>query len=391
MTTGERKTILYVNAVADLYGGSRALLDLIARLDTARYRPLVLVPSDGPLVKHLNECNVVTVTLPQLAIVRRKILHWRTFARFAVSSIVSVWQIVALIFRYRVHLVHTNVGIIFAPAVAAAICGVPHVWHVREFMNERPKLWAIYSRLIVALSSRVICTSTATRRQFESLLVRYGDTIQVICDGLDSRKFQLSDVVAQRREGRQSNVIITIGRISVGKGQRVLMRAYARVHANHPDWQLVIVGDSFPGNELDSVALHKLANELGIYDFVRFTGFVEDVRSLLSRSQIFVLPSVIPEGFGLVALEAMAMGVPVIAPRLGGPLDIIEDGVSGILVPPGDDNALSDAIEKLVSDPLRRQSMSIAGRKRCLGSFPVEQTAALVQDLYRTILTQSSV
>jgi glycosyltransferase involved in cell wall biosynthesis len=384
--------ILYANATADLYGASQSLLDLISHLDRRRYHPVVLLPSGGPLTSLLQAQDATIVIEPDLAVIRRGTLRGRKIPRLVASLLPSVWKCVGHIREHAVAVVHTNTAVILTPAVAARICGVPHVWHVRETFNEFPRSWALYSRLLIWLSSQTVCNSTDVKNQFGKLIMKYGKTIVTIPNGLDVERFDRvilrPELVRERYGLNKEALIVCIGRINSWKGQEVLIAAYSLIKDKIPPTKLLIVGDPFPGNEAYLSALHALVQKLGLEGNVVFTGFVEDIPSLLAACTLFVLPSTNPEPFGRVILEAMAMRVPVIATRAGGPLDIIQDGISGILVPARDELALADAIQEVMTRPPDAwKSLQDAARERVVRFFSAERTAGAIQEIYQSLLS----
>jgi glycosyltransferase involved in cell wall biosynthesis len=385
--------ILYANPTADLYGASQSLLDLIAHLDRRLYHAVVLVPSDGPLVPLLQAHDATIVIEPDLAVVRRGTVKGPSLFRLLTSLLPSVWKCVKHIRKHGTAVVHTNTALIVTPAIASRICGVPHVWHVRETFNEFPRLWAAYSRLIVWFSSCVVCNSTAVRNQFGKLLVKHKKSIVTILNGLDVERFDRAikkrESIVERFAPNKEALIVCIGRINSWKGQEILIASYSLIKDKLGPTKLLIVGDTYPGNEACLRDLRTLVHKLGLEADVVFTGFIGDIPSLLSACALFVLPSTNPEPFGRVILEAMAMRVPVIATNAGGPLDIIQDGVSGILVPPGDRRALAGAIQQVMTGPPERcVSMRESARERVIRCFSAESTTAAIESVYRSLLTK---
>jgi glycosyltransferase involved in cell wall biosynthesis len=161
-----------------------------------------------------------------------------------------------------------------------------------------------------------------------------------------------------------------VGRITPWKGQHVFIEAFARAFADG-DERGLIVGDALfadsGGPEAAYAAgLRHQAEHLGVADRLTFTGFVDDVPSLLATVDLVVHASVEPEPFGLVVIEAMAAGRALIASAAGGPLEIVDDGVDGVLVAPGDVAALADAMRALADDPDRRAALGAAARRAIL-------------------------
>jgi len=186
--------------------------------------------------------------------------------------------------------------------------------------------------------------------------------------------------------GTREHLVACVGRIGRGKGQQCLLRAYALARAKIGPSKLFIVGDAFPGNESVLQSLLDLVGELDLRGEVIFTGFVEDVASVLGAADTFVMPSTVPEGYGMVLLEAMAAGVPLITTNAGGPLDIIGDSECGLFVPPGDEQALAAAICRLAADEEMRARFRRAGRTRVETISSPRIVAERVQAVYRGLL-----
>jgi glycosyltransferase involved in cell wall biosynthesis len=159
--------------------------------------------------------------------------------------------------------------------------------------------------------------------------------------------------------------VVFAGRIVQPKGAEVLVRA-----AREVDAEFVICGD---GRELPS--LRRLAHELGIEERISFRGWLAaaDLAVELANASLVAIPSLWPEPFGLVGIETLAAGRPVVASATGGVSDWLEDGVSGVLVRPGDVGALSLALNELLTDPARQQAMGAAGRETVAKRFSREQ------------------
>jgi glycosyltransferase involved in cell wall biosynthesis len=148
----------------------------------------------------------------------------------------------------------------------------------------------------------------------------------------------------------------------------------------------LIVGDSVSQAYRDGLEAYAAA--LGLGQRVVFTGFRRDVPALLSAVSVSVLPS-LSEGLSNVVLEAMAAGVPVVATSVGGTPEIVDDGVTGLLVPPRDAGALADAISSLLTDPARRQTIGEAGRRRVEERFSLEAMVLATEQLYERLLREA--
>ena len=159
-------------------------------------------------------------------------------------------------------------------------------------------------------------------------------------------------------------VVGTVGRIKKDKGQTYLLEVVKKLMDVYPNVKFVISGDVFQGQDHFSDELKERITDLGLEDSVLLTGFCEDTAELLGSFDIFVSPAIVPEGFGLSILEAMAVGKPVVATALGGPMELVEHNVTGFLTPANDSDGMLRSILKLAEDGNLRNSMGRAGRRR---------------------------
>ncbi len=174
--------------------------------------------------------------------------------------------------------------------------------------------------------------------------------------------------------------LLCVGRLIPIKGHLVLLRALAQARARVPGLVLDVAGRG----PLEP-ALKAYAKELGVADAVRFLGFVSPVQTAIENAAIVVVPS-LGEGFGMVALEAMERERPVIASSVGGLPEIVADGVTGLVVPSADAEALADAIVALADDLTRAAEMGRAGRERALAEFTPERCVERIEALYARAL-----
>jgi glycosyltransferase involved in cell wall biosynthesis len=178
-------------------------------------------------------------------------------------------------------------------------------------------------------------------------------------------------------------VVACVGRIKVHrKGQEVLVEAAAILKERGVRLKVVIIGAVFPGNESSMDILKKMVRESALEDIVIFTGELEDVKPAYAAMDVLVMPSALPEPLGDVMMEAMAMKVPVIASNIGGPLEVVQEGVNGFLVPASDPEALADKIEVLMKDPKLRERMGEGGPARVMELFYIGDMTRKIEELY---------
>jgi phosphatidylinositol alpha-1,6-mannosyltransferase len=189
-------------------------------------------------------------------------------------------------------------------------------------------------------------------------------------------------------ENHSPPTLLTVGRLSERyKGHDVVLRALPLVMAGVPDARWVVVGEGPLRAELEARAA-----AYGVRDRVHFTGQVPDVErdGWFRRAQVFVMPARAPvagagEGFGIVFLEANLHGLPVVAGGVGGALDAVVDGVTGILVDPTDHVAVADAVVDLLRDPEKARSMGASGAARARQDFGWPEVAARVGAVLRSV------
>jgi glycosyltransferase involved in cell wall biosynthesis len=380
-----RFTVLYVHSSADLYGSDVALLNLVTRLpDTIR--PIVLLPEEGPLAERLRERTIDTTVFP-LAVPRRYYFHPMRVHRLLTllaEFLTCRQKMRRLIRRERVDIVHLNVSILLAPAWVARGCGKPILWHCREIFPQRG--W--WRRLLIGAAerwaTRIVCISNAVREQFHP-----SAKACVVFDAVVPEELETQDSAPVRRQLglRPGDLCVGIvGRLNDWKGQDVLIRAAPRILQQFPTAVFLVVGDVYKKNEAIRRDLQRLTEELGIRSRVLFTGFRTDVSRLLDVMDVFVLASKRPEPFGIVQLEAMMKGRPVVATDRGGPLDVVLEGETGFLVPPNDPESLATKIIELLENPGLRAAMGRKGRQRVLDLFTIDRQLRDVVAIYSAIV-----
>ncbi len=387
--------VLFVNHTAKLGGGELALRSMLRHLDPDRVAYEVLLLEDGPLAALLQPHSPVHL-LPLAGAVReaRKDtlggLNLRQLRQVA-GLVPYLWQLRSLIRSLGVDIVHTNsLKADILGGIAGLLAGKRVVWHVRDriaadYLPRR--VVQVFRRLVRIIPHAVITNSHAT---MESLLLptrssgvsrRKPRLAEVVHDGLD-----LSLVPRPANESQDAPIVGLVGRISPWKGQDIFLRAIQRIHADFPAVRFQVIGSPLFGEEVYASELRALCTELGLDGCVEFCGFVHDIPERMTRLSVVVHASVIDEPFGQVVIEGMAAGKPVIATRGGGVSEIVEDGVSGMLVPKKDVTALAEAMHTLLSDPPLCERLGAGGRRRVQQRFRIEFTAAKATDLYQRLM-----
>ena len=199
----------------------------------------------------------------------------------------------------------------------------------------------------------------------------------------------LQQALKQPRVEPAKPVVLYTGRIELNKGSLELLRSIDRVASQFPDVEYVVAGGRH--NSIDDRSLDGALGRNGTREHVRLLGHVpwQQLADCYRRASVFVMPSYY-ETFGISVIEAMAFGLPVVATSVGGLPEVVEDGVTGILVPPGNSEALADAIIRLLRDPDLRQRMGWAGQERVRAEFTVDQVVAQTLAVYESVVRKQS-
>ncbi len=377
--------VLYVNSSASGYGGEICLLEMAVRLAARGFEPLVILPEEGVLTEKLREKGISFRVMP-LAVVDRRIIRPAGFAKFCRHFIPSVITLRRVIRKEKIALVHSNTSIVLSGAIAAKSAGVPHIWHIREIFESRLGVFAYcLKRFNAVFSDRIICISQAVGQGFRGCAVRPA----LVYDGIDPESWNSEKTPGKCLEkfgvAPGEPTVLMVGRINRWKGQDVFIRAAGLVAARFPRAKFLIAGDY--RREYAGVAgeLFRMVAEHQLGERVVFTGYLDrvEVRDVMASADIIVHASKQAEPFGTVVTEAMALGKPVVATAAGGPVETVRDGVTGILVPPGDFRAMAEAVGLLLQNPELRSRMGAAARQRIACFFNINDTVAEIEKIYR--------
>jgi glycosyltransferase involved in cell wall biosynthesis len=388
------RRILYVDHTAQLSGGEIALYNLVRYIDRGRFEPVVVLMGDGPLVGKLREAGVETHVLPLAGSVvdaRKDGLGLGTLLRLgdAAAMLAYVQDLCRFMCRLSIDVVHCNsLKADIIGGLAGKLARKPVVWQVHDRI-EADYLPAgvvrLFRQLCRLIPDHVIANSRAT---LETLRLGRRVPATVVYPGVELDR-------TDRRAGgplhRSEEVAIgMIGRISPWKGQHVFIEAAGEVRRRYPEVRFEIIGSAMFAERDYEGEVRRLAEGLGLNGAMEFVGFCDDVPTKLRELSVVVHASTVAEPLGQVVLEAMAAGRPVVATRGGGVTEIVEEGVTGVLVQMGSASELAEALCGILEDPERARLMGVAGQARVGKFFGIEQTAGAVCDIYERVLAASA-
>lgn len=374
--------LLFVHSSSGHYGSDRQLLLLATGLDPARYRPLVVLPSDGPLDDDLRAAGVETLVRP-IAVLRRSLFSPRGLSGLAARTALDTVALGRLVRSRGISLVHSNTSVILSGAAGARAARVPHVFSVREIYTDFAHFWPYYRRFLLSASA-LCCVSEAARRQF-------GDhpRAHVLHDGV-SATAPVERGSARRQLGLPDEAFVcaVLGRISSWKGQDVLARSLAQPALARAGVIGLVAGDVWPGQAQHLDGLLALSQELGLGDRLRVLGFRPDTATIYGAADVVVVPSTNPDPLPNVALEAAAGGCCVVASDDGGLPEIIRDGRTGRLVPPGHAEALAAVLDELRLDVAQRARLGDAAAADIAARFSPRHLVQGVEALYGELISR---
>jgi len=367
--------VLHLITELNIGGAEKVLSRLLSRLDRDRFALAVacLYGRDGLVADDIRSLGISITDLGMTA-------KWR------LDAFVRLYR---LLHRQRPTILHTWMFHANVPGrVLGRLAGVPIVISSERTMGQEGGLRCWLNRVTAPLPDRVACVSESVAEFAAQTIGIPPAKLVVIPNGIPLEDFQPGDRSRARVDlGIPLRVVVagTVGRLQPVKGTRHLLEAWSRLVSGHPDAILLLVGG---GSQ--QAALERMSRHLGISEHVRFLGDRVDVPDLLRGMDIFVLPS-LWEGMPNAALEAMAVGLPVVATAIGGTPEVVVDGVTGLLIPPGDPDALAQSIAHLLCDPDLRCRMGQAGRERVVNHFSVGRMVEQTTRLYERLLVEKGI
>lgn len=358
-------------------GGAETLLLSISRRIGKKYFNFVIAySSKGPLINDFIESGAEVVQ----------------FDTYSQIDLLAIKKLVNLIKSKNIDIVHSHqLRFDFLGGIAAKITKTPFIFTRHQSLSDssinrfKKAFFLNIDKLVtVKLADKIIAVSKFIASDLQCKEGTPEEKIVIIYSGLDLNAYDKDIKIGKIREefsiDSKAPLIGTIGRINVEKAHHLFLRAAVEVLKVIPEARFFIVGDG-PLREKQE----KLSEELGLKSKVIFTGYRKDIPEIIADLDIFALSS-LTESLGIVNLEAMAMGKPVISFDVGGVFELVIDKETGLLIPPRDTQALAKAIVNLINDKEKIKNMGSTGRKRVEENFTLDITVKKHQELYDSIV-----
>jgi glycosyltransferase involved in cell wall biosynthesis len=378
--------VLCLSLYGSVGGAERALLELLSGLDPARFVPHVVLGEAGPLEHALRQRGIDAQVEPFPAPpLHRLLLPWVALRELRAA--------LRLRRRSRVlgaRLLHCGDVLALLLLLPAAWSGARVVYQV-NYLGGGLRLLALNVLALVA-SAELIAVSADQRRRLERGTRGLRRRTRVVHPGMEAREFEQARPAALCDElglAKGTRLVGMLARFDSWKGHEVFLDAAERVGRIRGDVHFVMVGGALNAAQLPHVARLKRSVEerrraLGLEGSTALLDHRDDVAAVLAALDVLVCPSD-HEPFGMVVLEAMAAGRPVVASDSGGPAEILEHETSGLLFRTGDAEALAAALLRLLGDPGLARSLAEGGRRRVVAAFARERYARDVQEVYERL------
>ncbi|OHB46694.1 MAG: hypothetical protein A2106_03265 [Planctomycetes bacterium GWF2_40_8] len=369
--------ILYLHNESIMGGAEISLLNLVKRLNKELFIPHFACSKEGPFTDELRKIKIPPdfVQFPSI--------RWPN----PVQICNTIRKLLDIIKKKQINLIHSNQprSNLFG-AIAAKIRNVPIIWHERCLERGRFDSDNIFS----FLPDRIICNSSAVRNRFTKG-AKTDAKIRTIINGVDLREFNLelngSTIRKEFNIDEDEPIIGTIGRIDPEKGYECFLESARIVLHDFGNVRFLVVGGAFNNPSLEE-SLYEMSVEKGIDKNTIFTGFRRDIPQLLASMDVVVLPSEI-DACSRVLFESMAMRKPLVATNAGGTPEIVQDGITGLLVKPGDSSEMAKCIKKLLDDKYLAEQYGNAGRKRVEEMFTIERNIRETENVYLELLNEN--
>jgi len=339
------KKILLLHSSNDMYGASRIVLQVIDILIKAKYEVFVILPYEGVLNKIITDKGA-SCSVYNLGVFRKKYMNLKgSYNRFLKIKKAKN-HIANYIDKQRIDLLYTSTSVIISGGLAAKKSGIPSISHIHEIPTGN-KLYEIFSGLFVRIfSKKVIVVSNSVAKHWNPYLKR--NQLTRVYNGII---FPFTNASFNTKSKTVQNITVTsIARLIPYKGHKYFIEVAKELIKLNDQYQFLIVGDTFSGYESYEEELKILVSENDLHQNIHFLGYRSDVQAILGKTDLFFHPSIAPDPLPTVLFEAIKMKVPLVATKLGGAVEILDNGNCGLLVPHNNEIIAADLINDYFED-----------------------------------------
>jgi glycosyltransferase involved in cell wall biosynthesis len=365
---------LYLHGSPDFYGAGKVLLDILQIPGNAE-KAVVVFPHEGPLCDPLRKLGV-PIQIINMGVLRKKYFNPLGVISRLYFWLVAVISLRLLIKKQGIDRVYINsITIIIGPYLKINK-NIRIIWHLHEIV-ESPSILKVFLATQLKKADQLIAVSKAAQQHWQKLLSP--KEVQLLYNGIDLENEIGSNSNCgpiRKKLGDPELLLGMIGRVQERKGQSYLLRIVERMIRIDPfgeigKFKIVIAGDAYPGNEYLITKLEQEIRQLDLSNHVSYIGYQKDIAGLLSQVDLVIVPSTLPDSFPTVVLEAMKFSLPVVATRQGGCIEMIEEGVTGYLIPLDDAAASASLLVNVMQQKERLKEVGKKGRERVAALFSI--------------------
>lgn len=379
-----------------------SLLETVKRMDPGVLKPLVLLPCRGPLCDLLKKEAVVYRITPLFVFyycsqTRVQFNSVRTIFCLFWDALRNIFFLPGILLKEKAHVVVINSSTLLLSGLIAGLMGQRVIWHTREVISTEKSsaLKNIIASTMNFSAEKVIAPSCYSERDMRKLGVK--NTV-MIYNGVDLRRFRKKDIdkklAGELGISPGSKIVGFVGQIYKLKGWRTFLSSAFILSRKMPDVKFIVVGSGnlMSGScrkggacrliDREEELFCQTADSMKLSDRFVFLGHRSDVEDIIPMMDCIVFPSIVPEVFGRVMIEAMACGIPVVASNIGAVPEIVRDNVTGLLFDPDDMKSLADRLETVLTDSAAAIKMGEAGRKSVEELFDINEIVGKLLNVY---------
>ena len=369
--------ILVLHVVSDMYGSSKVLLHAVTALKARGHKVCVVVSENGPLIEAL-ELEGIETKIIRLGILRRRYFNALGLLNRICVITRAFFALKKLCKQNHIDIIYTNTAPVIIGGILSKFTGIKNVWHLHEILEPSSFMHRFFGWLINATAQKVIVVSDAVYNNWAGRI----DVSKVVkvYNGFEPSDINVDLNVAANANNIKplrgqlnlnNNTVLVgmVGRVNLIKGQFYFIQIAAAAKVAGLNCHFVMIGDAYKGYEYLYPQLENQITTLGLQNSITNLYYQPNAVSLIQQLDIFVLPSIKPDSFPVVILEAMAAGKPIIATNQGGAQEQIDDCVTGFLVPINDATIAAQKLGVLVNNPDMRTRMGQAGARKLQEQF----------------------
>lgn len=382
--------ILFLHSSSDLYGASKIMLLTIKALKKNGHNCIVCLSEDGLLCEELKKNNI-DYHIVNLGILRKKYFNPFGLINRILFIFLAIIKLSNIINKYNIRLVYSNTTAVLAGSYAAFFLRKKHLWHIHEIINRPLLLSRFLTFHMKYLSDKNIVVSNEVKKNWNNIDPKV--KIEVIHNGIiaELSNNHRGNILKEAHKLPSNSLIVgMIGRVHYWKGQNYFIDLAHEISKINKNAYFFMVGDTFPGYEY---LYEEIKEKILTYDLKRIIfdlGYRRDVPDILNAFDILVLPSLQPDPFPTVILEAMSQSKPIIATAQGGALEMIDDGKTGFLIPWDDSVKAVNKAQNLILNENVRKEMGSAGKEKFSTHFSYSTYEEKIKSCINSLINENS-